>query len=141
MGLLDEIQKRQLPLKVLSGGAGSLAYCHESLDQFKDAIQDRQVKIAPQLKKYQPTLELAGTMTLYSDRSEMQDWVKKDCSTSTAEKLEDLQPFVELLLKTYRYNWIYGSGDGGYFPFTPAANRFDALIRKAEAHVSQAGWH
>jgi hypothetical protein len=139
--LLDEIQKQRLPLKVLSGGSGSLAYCHDSLDQFKEAIQDRQAKIAPHLEKYRPTLELSGTMTLYSDRPGMQDWVKKDCSASTAAKLEDLQPFVELLLKTYRYNWIYGSGDGGYFPFTPTANRFDALIRKAEAHASQAELH
>jgi hypothetical protein len=142
IGLLDEIQKQHLPLKVLSGGAGSIAYCHDSLDQFKDAIQDRQVKIGPQIEKYRPTLELSGTMTLYSDRSEMQDWVKKDCSASTAKKLEDLQPFVELLLKTYRYNWIYGSGDGGYVAFAPhIANRFDALIRKAEAHASESGLH
>jgi hypothetical protein len=142
VGLLDEIQQQHLPLKVLSGGEGSLAYCHSSLDQFRDAIQDRSVKFAPQLEKYAPTLELAGTMTLYSDRSEMRDWVQKDCSSSTAQNLEALQPFVELLLKTYRYNWIYGSGDGGYLAFAPrTASRFDALIRKAEAHASISGSH
>lgn len=142
MGLLDEIQKQHLSLKVIAGGSGSLAYCHDSLDQFKASIQDRQTKFAPQLDKYGPILEMSGTMTLYSNRSEMQDWVKKDCSASTAEKLEDLQPFVELLLKTYRYNWIYGSGDGGYFAFAPyTADRFDSLIRRAEAHASLAGLH
>jgi hypothetical protein len=142
MGLLDEIKNEHLPLKVLAGGEGSLAYCHDSLDQFRDAIQDREAKFAPQLQTYRDALELAGTMTLYSDRSEMQDWVKKDCSASSAQKLEDLQPYLELLLKTYRYNWIYGSGDGGYLPFAPrTAGRFDTLIRKAEAHASETGWH
>lgn len=141
MGLLDEIQKQHFPLKVLSGGSGSLAYCHDSLDQLKEAIRDRQAKMASHMEKYRTTLELSGTMTLYSDRPVMQDWVKKDCSASTAAKLEDLQPFVELLLNTYRYNWIYGSGDGGYFAFGPSADRFDALIRKAETHAAQAGSH
>jgi hypothetical protein len=137
MGLLDEIKSRHLSLKVISGGEGSLAYCHDSLEQFQAAIKDRQAKFAPQLEKYKDVLELAGTMTLYTDRSEMKDWVKKDCSSSDAAKLEDLQPYLELLLKTYHYNWIYASGDGGYTAFSPgAADRFDSLIRKAEARAS-----
>jgi hypothetical protein len=41
------------------------------------------------------------------------------------------------LLKTYRYNWIYSSADGGYTAFSQGvADRFDSLIRKAEAHAS-----
>jgi hypothetical protein len=136
IGLLDEVQDHHLHLKVLSGGEGSLAYCHESLEQFHGAIQDRATKFQPQLQKYQGILELAGTMTLYTDRSQMTDWVKKDCSSSAAASLEDLQPYLELLLKTYRYNWIYGSNDGGYNAYAPhVAGRFDSLIRKAQAHA------
>jgi hypothetical protein len=137
MGLLDEIQQKHFSLKVFSGGEGSLAYCHDSLEQLRDKIQDRKSKFDPQLKKYQDILELAGTMTLYSGRSEMRDWVKKDCSNSTASSLEELQPFLELLLQTYRYNWIYASGDGGYQAFAPqTATRFNSLIRKAQSRVN-----
>jgi hypothetical protein len=136
MGLLDEILAHHLDLKVLSGGEGSLAYCHDSLEQFRGAIQDRATKFQPQFQKYQGVLELAGTMTLYTDRSQMTDWVKKDCSSSAAANLEDLQPYLELLLKSYRYNWIYGSNDGGYNAYGPQiAGRFDSLIRKAQAQT------
>jgi hypothetical protein len=142
MGLLDEIKSQHLGLQVISGGEGSLAYCHDSLEQFQSAIKDREAKFAPQLEKYKGVLELAGTMTLYTDRSEMKDWVKKDCSSSDAAKLEDLQPYLELLLKTYRHNWIYASGDGGYTAFSQGvADRFDSLIRKAEAHASATALH
>ena len=134
MGLLDQIKKQHLRLKVLSGGEGSLAYCHDSVVQFKGLIQDRGLKFAPQLQKYDGVLELAGTMTLYSDRGQMTDWVKKDCSSSAAGSVEELEPFLELLLSSYRYNWIYGSNDGGYNAYAPqVAARFDAVIRKAQS--------
>lgn len=142
MGLLDQIQKQHFPLKVLSGGEGSLAYCHDSVEQLRGGIQDRAAKVKPQLQKYPGVLELAGTMTLYSERSEMTDWVKKDCSASAAANLEDLQPYLELLLKTYRYNWIYASNDGGYNAYAPQiARRFDALIRKAQARALEVKAH
>ena len=136
IGLLDEIQDHHLHLKVLSGGEGSLAYCHDSIEQFRNAIKDRATKFQPQLQKYQGVLELAGTMTLYSDRSQMTDWVKKDCSSSSAASLEELQPYLELLMKSYRYNWIYGSNDGGYNAYAQkVATRFDAVIRNAQANT------
>jgi len=133
-GLLDEIQKRNLPLTLISGGEGSLGYCHETLEQFQDAIRKRQSKFAPHLQKYQGILELGGTLTLWSDRSQKQGWVKDGaCGTSTAATVEDLQPYLELLLKSFRCNWIYGSGDGGYQAFVPmVATRFDNVISRAK---------
>jgi hypothetical protein len=41
---------------------------------------------------------------------------------------------MELLFRSYRYNWIYGSINGGYYAFQPAvAPRFDAAIARAKA--------
>ena len=136
-GLLDEIQNRHLPLKVISGGEGSLAYCHETLQQFQDVISKRDLKFAPLVQKYQGILELGGTMTLWSDRAHKQGWVKEGaCDTSAAATVEDLQPYLELLLRSFRYNWIYGSGDGGYMAFVPLnADRFDAVITKAKSRA------
>jgi hypothetical protein len=135
MGLLDEIQKRHLPLRLISGGEGSLGYCHETLAQFQDSIRKRESKFAPHLQKYQGALELAGTLTLWSDRSQKQGWVREGaCGTSTAANVEDLQPYLELLFTSFRYNWIYGSNDGGYQAFVPiVATRFDNVINKAKA--------
>jgi hypothetical protein len=136
MGMLDEVQKKHFPLKVISGGEGSLAYCHDSVEKFHGKIAAREVAFSPQIKKYDGILELGGTMTLFSDRAAMQGWVKQDCASSQASRVEDLQPYVELMLKTFRYNWIYASGDGGYNAFQSAtAPRFDAVIRKAQAQV------
>jgi hypothetical protein len=136
MGMLDEIQSKRFPLKVISGGEAGLAYCHESPDKFRDKIAAREAAFSPQIKKYAGILETGGTMTLFSDRSAMQGWVKQDCGSSQASNVEDLQPYLELMLKTFRYNWIYSSGDGGYNAFQPAtASRFDAVIRKAASKV------
>ncbi len=72
-------------------------------------------------------------MTLWSDPSAKKGWVKAyPCGSATASTVEDLQPYVELLLRSYPYNWIYGSGDGGYNALSPeSARRFNAVISKA----------
>jgi len=90
-----------------------------------------------QLQKYEGTLELAGTMTLWSDPTAKRGWMKEyPCGSTSAATVEDLQPYLELLLRSYRYNWIYGSGDGGYYAFVPeSARRFDTVISKAKAQA------
>lgn len=135
MGLLDEIQEKHLKLRVLTGGEGSLGYCHLTMAEFQEKIRDRSERIAATLHKYGSTLELAGTMTLWSDSSAKKGWVKDyPCGSASAGSVEDLQPYLELLLHSYRYNWIYGSADAGYFAFVPdSARRFDAVISKAKA--------
>lgn len=133
LGLLDEIRAKHLNMKVLTGGEGSLGYCHVSLDEFQGKIRERVDVYSPLLVKYSGVLELAGTLTLWSDASVKRNWVKEyPCGSSPAANVEQLQPYLELLLRSYRYNWIYGSGDGGYNAFAPESGpRFDAVIRKA----------
>lgn len=136
VGLLDEIKKQHFRLKVISGGEVGLGYCHPSLRQFQQQIQDRAVSFAPYLQKYAGILELGGTMTVWRDPAAKSDWLKQsDCGPSPSATVEDLQPYLELLLKSYRYNWIYCGGDG-YDAFqADSASRFDAMIGKAEANV------
>ncbi len=133
-GLLDQIQQHHLPLRVISGGEVGLGYCHTSVDDLRQATEKRAAAFAPILQKYNGILELAGTMTLWSDRSAKQDWVAKGaCGTSSADTVEDLVPYMELLLRTYRYNWLYGSSNGGYLAFqSTSAPRFDAAIAQAQ---------
>ena len=133
-GLLDEIQLHHLPVRVLSGGEVGLGYCHISLADFQQAIDKRAQAFAPILQKYQGILQLAGTMTLWSDPAAKKSWVAQGaCGASTAATVEDLIPYMDLLFRTYRYNWLYGSTNGGYYGFLPSsAPRFDAAIRKAE---------
>jgi hypothetical protein len=134
IGLLDEIQKRHLHLKVLSGGESGLGYCHPSVDQFRNQIRERAAGFAPELQKYAGTLDLAGTMALLGDRLPGH---ARDCDDSSASTIEDLEPYLELLLRSYSYNWIYAAGNNGYFPFrADNAPRFDAMIRKAKAKVA-----
>lgn len=139
LGLLDEIQTKHFHLKVLSGGETTLGYCHDSLQQFQEAIQKRAATFAPHLQKYQGALELAGTMTLWRDHAGLNGWAKGlSCWTSSVSTVEELQPYVELLLKSYRYNWIYAASEVSYFPFQPeSAARFNAVIYNAKAHVLQ----
>ena len=136
-GLLDQIQRHHLPLHVLSGGEVGLGYCHTSVDDLRQAIEKRAADFAPLLRKYNGILELTGTMTLWSDRSAKKNWVAQGaCGTSSAATVEDLVPYMELLFRSYRYNWLYGSPNGGYFAFQAAsAPRFDAAIARAKARA------
>jgi hypothetical protein len=136
-GLLDQIQMHNLPLRVLSGGEVGLGYCHDSVDDLRQAIEKRAAVFAPLLQKYNGILELAGTMTLWSDRSAKKNWVAQGaCGSSTAATVEDLIPYMELLFRSYRSNWIYGSVNGGYFAFQSTnAPRFDAAITQAKARA------
>jgi hypothetical protein len=136
IGMLDEIRLKTLPLKLLAGGEGSLGYCHPTVDEFKQSIQKRQLDLAVDLQKYSGILELGGTLAVWSDQSAKKDWLNQgNCNASNAATIEDLQPYIELMMTTYRYNWIYGTGDGNYYPFSPtSAPRFDAVIQKARVH-------
>ena len=138
MGLLDEIREKHFRLKVLTGGEGSIGYCHISTDEFNEKISDRRERMMPALEKYRGSLELAGTMTLWRDPSAKKGWVKEyPCGSATAATVEDLEPYLELLLHSYRYNWIYGSADGGYNAFdSESAGRFDAVISRAEQQAA-----
>jgi hypothetical protein len=133
-GLLDEIQEHHLALHVLSGGELGLGYCHNSVVDLRQAIQKRAAIFAPLLQKYKGILELGGTMTLWSDRSAKKNWVAEGtCGSSSAATVEDLIPYMEILFRSYRYNWIYGSPNGGYLAFNPSiAPRFDSAIAKAK---------
>jgi hypothetical protein len=139
-GLLDQIQRHHYSLHVLSGGEVGLGYCHASVEDLHQTIEKRAAAFAPLLQKYSGILDLAGTMTLWSDKSAKKNWVAQGaCGASTAETVEDLVPYMELLFHTYRYNWIYGSPNGGYLAFQSAsAPRFDAAISKAKARANGA---
>ncbi len=136
-GLLDQIQRQHFALHVLSGGEVGLGYCHNSVDDLRRAIEKRATAFAPFIEKYNGILELAGTMTLWSDRSAKKNWVAQGaCGSSSAATVEDLIPYMELLFRTYRYNWLYGSPNGGYFAFqSTSAPRFDAAIVQAKARA------
>lgn len=130
IGLLDELMRRKTNMKVLAGGETSLAYCHDTLHAFDEAVTKRQSDMASMLERYATVpLELAGTMTVWSDRPK-----NKVCPNATANSIEDLEPYIELMLNSYRYNWIWASaGDGNYDAFaTASAPRFDTVIRQAE---------
>lgn len=133
-GLLDEVARRRLRLHVVSGGEVGLGYCHASLDDLRQAIEKRAAVFAPLLQKYNGILELAGTMTLWSESTAKKNWVAQGaCGKSSADTVEDLIPYMETLFRAYRYNWIYGSPNGGYLAFDPAsAPRFDAAIARAQ---------
>lgn len=134
IGLLDEIVKKKFALRVLAGGEGSIGYCHDSMDEFRNSIAKRQADLSADLEKYKGVLELAGTLALWSDRAAKKDWLSQgSCNASDAATIEDLQRYMELLLKTYRYNWLYATSEGNYLPFSSvSAPRFDAVIRSAK---------
>lgn len=137
LGMLDEIRAKRMNLKVLTGGEGSLGYCHVSMDEFQTKIRGRANAYTQLLATYGSEIELAGTLTLWSDTAAKKGWVNQyPCNESPAATAEDLEPYLETLFRSYRYNWIYGSNDGGYNAFAAdSAPRFDAVIRKALDHT------
>jgi len=138
IGLLDEIQKRGYSLHVISGGEGSIGYCHETLAAFREAIDRRAAAFDPILKKYDGVFELAGTLTVWDERANKSGFVGEgDCAKASASSIEDLQPYLELIMRTYRYNWIYGSTNGGYFAFdSQRSRRIHGVISNARARTN-----
>jgi hypothetical protein len=132
-GLLDRIKERGYRLSVVSGGEGSLGYCHENLADFENAIRKRAQVFDSVLKQYPAVLELAGTLTLWNERSGKSGFIAEDvCGKSSAATVEELEPYLELLFRSYRYNWIYGSSNGSYFAFdSHSAPRFNRVISRA----------
>lgn len=129
IGLLDEIGRQKTHLKVLTGGEGSMGYCFDNFAAMQSAIAKRASDTQPALDKYNGILEMAGTMTLWSDRAS-----NNTCKTATAASIQDLEPYIELLMRSYRYDWIWASGDGGYLAFSPdIAPKFDVVIQKARS--------
>jgi hypothetical protein len=141
LGLLDEIRDKHFSLHVISGGEVALEYCSFSVDHLKRKIDGRAKDFAPHLQKYTGALELAGTMILWPDRASKTDFMAEGpCGKSDASTVEEQKPYLELLFKTYRYNWIYGTHNSGYDPFNPAtAPRFNAVLRKAETNSGDRG--
>lgn len=142
MGMLDEIRDKHYNLKVISGGEVALEYCSFSVDHLKHKIEVRSKDFAPHRGKYGVSLELAGTIILWPDRASKSGFMTSGpCLQSDANTVEDQQRYLEVLFKSYRYNWIYGTGNSGYDPFNPAtASRFNAVIKNARevAEVSAA---
>jgi hypothetical protein len=85
LGLLDEIKRKNMRLKVLAGGEGSLGYCHDTLGDFGVAIAKRQADMIDSLQQYSGILELAGTMTLWRDVAS-----NNVCKTASAPSIEEL---------------------------------------------------
>jgi len=134
MGMLDVIQAKHYSLRAISGGEVGLGYCHTTLNQLNMKIRNRVKDFQVAMQQYSQVLELGGTLAPWSDRAGKSDWMKEGfCGSSSAETAEELQPYLETILRTYRYNWIYATTGGNYYPFRPqSAPRFDAMIRKAE---------
>lgn len=138
IGMLDEIVAKKLPIRVLAGGEGSIGYCHESLSDFRAAIAKRQSDLGEDLHKYSGVLELGGTIAVWSDRKAKKEWMAEgSCNACDADTIEDLGAYLQLLLRTYRYNWIYATSEGNYLPFSPSsAPRFDRVIRRVKDAVA-----
>jgi hypothetical protein len=141
LGMLEEIRAKHYQLRVISGGEVGLEYCSFNLAHLQRKIDGRARDFAPHLQKYPEALELAGTMILWPDRKSKTGFVADGaCGKAEANTLEDQEPYLETLFRTYRYNWIYGTHNSGYDPFDPAtAARFNAILlraRTAAAHAS-----
>jgi len=99
-------------------------------------IKNRARVFAPHLRKYPGMLVLGGTITLWNEPAGKSGYVKEKCVPSDASTVEGLQPYLELLFKTYRYNWIYAMGEGSYYAFNPQSTpRFDAVINRARTRT------
>jgi len=141
LGLLEEIRAKHYDLRVISGGEVGLEYCSFNLEHLKRKIEGRARDFAPHLEKYPGTLELAGTLILWPDRKSKTEFMAEGaCGKAEAATLEEQEPYLQQLFKTYGYNWIYGTHNSGYDPFNPAtASRFNAAIQQAKAAAAMQG--
>lgn len=135
IGTLERIRQARLDLTVISGNESGLGYCSDSLDDLRGRIQSVRSNMSHFLSSNAGHLVEAGTMTLWADASLKGDWLASGpCAANPAGNVEELEPYIQELLRSYQYVWIYAASPKytGYQPFDPdIAPRFNVVLRHA----------
>ena len=134
IGIMQRLKQLHSRIQFIDGGEDSLGYCHTTLDDLKQDIRTREQKHASLEQEFSGIFQLGGTITLWSDASVKQGWMRQGkCGTSSARNLDDLEPYLEELTRAYPYVWVYAAPVGGYDPFNPqVASKFHATVDKAK---------
>lgn len=133
LGLMERIRQGRLVLHLIAGGENSLGYCQESVAELERRIRDRQKQYAPLLNKFANILSLGGTITLWGDASAKKGWLaQEECGRASAQTVEELEPYLKILIHSYALTWIYGAGVSDYDPFQAQTSlRFNRTISRA----------
>lgn len=129
LGMLEQAQRAEMEITIISGGEASIGYCHENVDAMAERIAQRAERTAWALDRY-PHLKLAGTLALWDDpNSRKAAYAKNKCGLSTFKSIAEFVPPMRVLGQSYKYVWIYAPMALDYNPFDmDSAKRFNGPI-------------
>jgi hypothetical protein len=138
LGLLQELERTRGAATVIDGGEDTLGYCHANLAQLRQTIDQRPQKEARVLGPYRHWLAFAGTISPWTEAANKKGWLAEgECGSAQANRAEDFLPYLQLLDRTYAFNWMYAAPVGGYQPFNREVSaRFDSILRQARGRVA-----
>lgn len=131
LGMLNEAEKRKLPMKFVSGGEIGLGYCHGSMDDLIEKINKRKERFEPYLENYS-RLFLGGTIAPWNKVAVKKGWMtEKICGETSLKTMEDFVPLIRTLSNHYEYIWIYATPMAGYDAYDKSiAEQFNESLRK-----------
>lgn len=134
IGMLERAKAIQSRLQFVSGGEISLDYCSRNVAELRSKILMRWLYYSPWLSAF-PNLHLAGTVAPWLDGESRYAYFDQGaCGESTFTDLNHFQPAFRALFTSYRYMWIYASGNTEYNPYDPVvAGEFNAALQKARS--------
>lgn len=138
IGMLKEAEKRNLPLKFISGGEIGLGYCHSSISELIKKINKRKERFEPFLVNY-PKLHLGGTIAPWNNSSLKKGWMKEgECIKSKLETMEDFIVPIQTLAKNYDYIWIYATPMAGYDAYDKSiAEQFSLPLKRLFLNINR----
>jgi hypothetical protein len=117
LGMLERAKAKGSKIKIVSGGEDSLGYCHISYDDLQKTVIDRNKAFKSALDSY-PRLYLGGTIAPWNEVKVREGyWGRNKCGNSMLKNMDDFQPLITYLLKSYDYIWIYAASGLNYDPY------------------------
>jgi len=134
VGLLSKAKDDAIPLKVISGGASSIGYCHKTTESLRNKIASQKEAMKPLLDRFPNHVELSGAIAPWDDVSKKKGWMRKgECGEALFSCVDEFEPILNLFMKEYRYNLIYAAYAADYYPLEPdKAKKYDQMIRRVQ---------
>lgn len=118
-GMLQRAKATQAKFTLVSGGEFSPGYCFKSLEDLQQSVARRNGRFLASLQEF-PNLKLGATIAPWDRPEQKQDWLRGGkCGQSTLKGINDFQPLISHLLRSYNYVWIYAASAAGYNPYNP----------------------
>lgn len=112
-GLVKEIQGREIPATVVSGGELTMGYCAVDSEDLRNIVRERSLRLE-RARAVFPQLVHGATIAPWVHQDVKKSWMLRGrCGRSVIENLNEFEEPLSFLRSNYQYVWVYGAVAGG----------------------------